>query len=84
MDGRQGRLRWRHGPALFLALAGCLAAGLAGAAPAHAQTCVLRYYWNADGSPAWHSRRVNTVDCGTQLAMTRGNGTTEIATVEKS
>jgi len=76
--------RWRRGPALFLALAGCFAAGLAGAVPVQAQTCVLRYYWNADGSASWNSRPVNTVDCGTQLAMTRGNGTTEIATIDTS
>lgn len=58
----------------------CLAAGLAGAAPAHAQTCVLRYYWNADGSPTWNSEQITDPWFGDgPPAITRSPGGTEIA-----
>ena len=80
---RGARVRARRGLILPAAVAGTLAVALLGAAPAHAGTsCNLRYYYNYDGSPIWHSSQVSPVaslSCSLPPAIVRYNGGTTIA-----
>jgi hypothetical protein len=74
--------RTRHSLIVPAALAGVLAGALLGAAPAYAAGCTLKYFYNYDGSPTWHSMQIaSSTSCSVEPAITRYNGGTTIAAI---
>src|SRR5215472_15848782 len=67
---------------LLMAVTGAAGAVLTAATPAHATTCELTFYYNDDGSSAWHSENVDSAGCASTPAMTRSSSATEIAITE--
>jgi len=54
------------------------------APPAHAATCLLEFYWNADGTPGWHPTTIAAgaaPECDASPAIVRSPTGTEIADV---